>query len=192
MDGRHFAGTSLDCFTAFSLLTGVALLFGYGLLGACWLILKTEGDLQQRARSQARICFLGVIACVGIVSLWTPLMNAGISQRWFAWPNIAFLAPVPVITVILALLEWRSIGRDEIAPFFYAVGLFAMSYLGIGISLYPMIVPHSFTLWQAASDPSTQLFLLLGTLFLLPVILVYSGWSYWVFRGKVRADIGYH
>jgi len=192
VEGRHFAGTSFDCFTPFSLLTGVALLFGYGLLGACWLILKTEGELQTRARAQARICFLGVIACVGIVSLWTPMMNAGISQRWFSWPNIAFLAPIPVITAILAVLEWRSIGRDEIAPFFYAVGLFALSYLGIGISLYPMIVPHSFTLWQAAADPSTQLFLLLGTLFLLPVILVYTGWSYWVFRGKVRADIGYH
>lgn len=192
VEGRHFAGTSFDCFTPFSLLTGVALLFGYGLLGACWLILKTEGELQTRARAQARICFLGVIACVGIVSLWTPMMNAGISQRWFSWPNIAFLAPIPVVTAILAVLEWRSIGRDEIAPFFYAVGLFALSYLGIGISLYPMIVPHSFTLWQAAADPSTQLFLLLGTLFLLPVILVYTGWSYWVFRGKVRADIGYH
>ena len=192
VDGRHFTGTSLDCFTPFSLLTGIALVFGYGLLGACWLILKTEGDLQARARSQARICFLGVIACIGIVSLWTPLSNAGISERWFSWPNIGFLAPVPVITALLALLEWRAIGRGEMSPFVYAVGLFAMSYLGIGISLYPMIVPHSFTLWQAASDPSTQLFLLLGTLFLLPVILVYTGWSYWVFRGKVRADIGYH
>ncbi|HVT25598.1 MAG TPA: cytochrome d ubiquinol oxidase subunit II [Rhizomicrobium sp.] len=192
VDGRHFAGTSFDCFTPFSLLTGVALVFGYGLLGACWLILKTEGDLQARARSQARICLLGVIACIGIVSLWTPLSNAQISERWFSWPNIAFLAPVPVITALLALLEWRAIGKEEMSPFFYAVGLFAMSYLGIGISLYPMIVPHSFTLWQAASDPSTQLFLLLGTLFLLPVILVYTGWSYWVFRGKVRADIGYH
>jgi cytochrome d ubiquinol oxidase subunit II len=192
VDGRHFAGTSFDCFTPFSLLTGVALVFGYGLLGACWLILKTEGDLQARARRQARICFLGVIACIGIVSLWTPLSNAEISERWFSWPNIGFLAPVPFITAVLALLEWRAIGRGEMSPFFYAVGLFAMSYLGIGISLYPMIVPHSFTLWQAASDPSTQLFLLLGTLFLLPVILVYTGWSYWVFRGKVRADIGYH
>jgi cytochrome d ubiquinol oxidase subunit II len=192
VDGRHFAGTSFDCFTPFSLLTGIALVFGYGLLGACWLILKMEGDLQARARRQARICFLGVIACIGIVSLWTPISSVEISERWFSWPNIAFLAPVPVITAILALLEWRAIGRHEMAPFFYAVALFAMSYLGIGISLYPMVVPHSFTLWQAASDPSTQLFLLLGTLFLLPVILVYTGWSYWVFRGKVRADIGYH
>ncbi len=192
VDGRHFAGSSFDCFTPFSLLTGVALVFGYGLLGACWLILKTEGELQIRSRAQARICFLGVLACIGIVSLWTPLASADIAQRWFSWPNIAFLAPVPVITAVLAFLEWRSIGRDEFAPFLYAVALFAMSYLGIGISLWPMIVPHQFTLWEAASDPSTQLFLILGTLFLLPVILVYSGWSYWVFRGKVRADIGYH
>lgn len=192
VDGRHFAGSSFDCFTPFSLLTGVALLFGYGLLGACWLILKTEDELQTRSRKQARICFLGVLACIGVVSLWTPLASPDIAQRWFSWPNIAYLAPVPVITAVLAMLEWRAIGRDEFAPFLYAVALFAMSYLGIGISLWPMIVPHSFTLWEAASDPSTQLFLILGTLFLLPVILVYSGWSYWVFRGKVRADIGYH
>lgn len=192
VDGRHFVGSSFDCFTPFSLLTGIALVFGYGLLGACWLILKTEGELQTRARSQARICFIGVIICIGIVSLWTPLSDAAIYERWFSWPNIGFLAPIPVITAALALLEWRAIGRGEMSPFFYAVGLFAMSYLGIGISLYPMIVPHSFTLWQAASDSSTQLFLLLGTLFLLPIILVYTGWSYWVFRGKVRADIGYH
>lgn len=192
VNGRHFAGGSFDCFTPFSLLTGVALVLGYGLLGAGWLILKTEGELQSRARMEARICFLGVVAAIAIVSLWTPLANAQISERWFSWPNIAFLSPVPVITALLAWLEWRAIGRGEFSPFLYAVALFAMSYLGIGISLYPMVVPHSFTLWQAASDPSTQLFLLLGTLFLLPVILVYTGWSYWVFRGKVRADIGYH
>jgi len=194
VEGRHFAGGSFDCFTPFSLFTGLALLSGYGLLGACWLILKTEGKLQDEMRRQARICFLGTLAAVGVVSLWTPLVDGGIAQRWFSWPNIAFLAPVPVVTALFGILEWRAIGdpKSELSPFVYAVLLFCLSYLGIAVSLFPMIVPHHYDLWQAASSPDTQIFLGVGTLFLLPVILVYTGWSYWVFRGKVRADTGYH
>ncbi len=193
VDGRHFAGSSWDFITPFSVLTGVALVFGYGLLGAGWLILKTEGDLQARARKLGRWCFLGVFVAIGLVSLWTPLMNADIAARWFSWPNVLFLAPVPIVTALLGLLEWRSLNnRSEAAPFVAAIGLFLVSYLGIAISLWPMIVPHVYTLWDAASDASTQAFLAVGTLFLLPVILMYTGWSYWVFRGKVRADIGYH
>jgi cytochrome d ubiquinol oxidase subunit II len=192
-DGRVFSGGSFDCFTAFSIFTGVALVFGYGLLGAGWLILKTEGALQDWARRGGRICFLGVLAAVGIVSLWTPFMVPEIARRWFAWPDTVFLAPVPVATLLVALWEWRSLnGRAEAAPFIGAVLLFLLSYAGIAISLWPMIVPYKFTLWEAASAPSTQAFLLVGTLFLLPIILMYTGWSYWVFRGKVRGDIGYH
>jgi cytochrome d ubiquinol oxidase subunit II len=194
VDGRHFTGSSFDCFTPFSLFTGAALVFGYGLLGAGWLILKTEGELQILARRWGRWCFLGTLIAVGIVSLWTPLMDHEIAQRWFAWPNILFLAPVPVVTAILAWLEWRSLNNPqaEFAPFLWAILLFVMSYLGIAISLWPMIVPHRYTLWQAASSPDTQAFMLVGTVFLLPVILMYTAWSYWVFRGKVKADIGYH
>ena len=192
-DGKHFTGGSFDCFTPFSIFTGVALIFGYALLGAGWLILKTEGELQAWARRLGRICLLTVGLAVLVVSLWTPLAYPVIAARWFSWPNIAFLAPVPVITAALALWEWRAIsGKAEVAPFAAAVALFAMSYLGVAISLWPTIVPHNITLWEAASSPSTQAFLAVGTLFLLPVILMYTGWSYWVFRGKVRADIGYH
>ena len=191
--GRRYAGGSFDCFTPFSLLTGFALLFGYGLLGAGWLVLKTEGDLQDWARRLGRWCLLGVVAAIGAVSLWTPLMRAEIAARWFSWPNIALLSPVPLLTLLVAWWAWRSLhGRSETAPFIAAIGLFLLSYLGIAISLWPMVVPYSFTLWDAASSPDTQAFLALGTLFLLPVILMYTGWSYWVFRGKVRADIGYH
>jgi cytochrome d ubiquinol oxidase subunit II len=169
------------------------LLFGYGLLGAGWLVLKTEGDLQDWARRLGRWCLLGVVAAIGAVSLWTPLMRAEIAARWFSWPNIALLSPVPLLTLLVAWWAWRSLhGRSEAAPFIAAIGLFLLSYLGIAISLWPMIVPYSFTLWDSASSPDTQAFLALGTLFLLPVILMYTGWSYWVFRGKVRADIGYH
>ena len=191
--GRRFAGGSFDCFTPFSIFTGVALLFGYGLLGAGWLVLKTEGDLQDWARRFGRWAFVGVIVAIAVVSLWTPLMRAEIAQRWFAWPAIALLSPVPILTLLIAIWEWRSLNnRSEAAPFIAAIGLFLLSYIGIAISLWPMVVPYSFTLWDAASSPNTQAFLALGTLFLLPVVLMYTGWSYWVFRGKVRADIGYH
>jgi len=191
--GRQFAGGSLDCFTPFSILTGIALMFGYGLLGAGWLVIKTEAGLQDWARRLGRYCLVGTALAIGIVSLWTPLADAHIAARWFSTPNIFWLAPVPLITAALIWYEWRSLGDgSEYAPFLAALGLFVMSYLGIAISLWPMIVPGHFTLEQAAASQSTQAFLLIGTLVLLPVILLYTGWSYWVFRGKVRADIGYH
>ncbi|MGN6535526.1 MAG: cytochrome d ubiquinol oxidase subunit II [Mesorhizobium sp.] len=193
VDGRHFAGSSWDFLTPFSILTGLALIAGYGLLGAGWLILKTEGALQDWARRLGKWCFVGVLAAVAIVSIWTPVMDADIAARWFTWPNILYLAPVPIVTALLALVEWRALnGKAEALPFVAAIGLFLLSYLGIAISLWPMIVPHRYTLWEAASADNTQAFLAVGTLFLLPVILMYTGWSYWVFRGKVRADIGYH
>ena len=190
-DGQ-FAGTSLSFLTPFSVLTGVALMFGYGLLGAGWLILKTEGDIQAEARRQGRICLIGVVTAIAIVSIWTPIMSSAVAARWFTWPNVALFAPVPVLSGVIALWTWRSLGnKAEAAPFFSAVGLFVLTYIGMAISLYPMIVPYQLTLWEAASSPRTQAFLLVGTLFLLPIILTYSGWSYWVFRGKVRADVGY-
>ena len=170
----------------------MALVFGYGLLGAGWLILKTDGEVQAAARRYGRICLIGVVVAIGIVSIWTPLMSEVVALRWFSWPNIALLAPVPLATAVVGVFTWRALnGRAEVTPFAGAIGLFILSYLGIAISLFPMIVPYHFTLWEAASSPRTQAFLLIGTLFLLPIILVYSSWSYWVFRGKVRAEIGY-
>jgi cytochrome d ubiquinol oxidase subunit II len=193
VEGRHFVGGSLDCFTPFSLFTGLALMCGYALLGACWLILKTEGALQVKTRRWAKIAFLATFASVGVVSLWTPFIDPDIARRWFSWPNILFLSPVPLATALTGFLWWRAVvKKQDVAPFLYAILLFTLSYAGIAISLFPMIVPHHFSLEQAASDPSTQIFLGVGTLFLLPVIFVYTGWSYWVFRGKVRGDIGYH
>ena len=193
VDGRHFVGTTFDFLTPFSLMTGLALIFGYGLLGAGWLILKTESEIQARARRHGRICLIGVLIAIAAVSIWTPLMSPDVAQRWFSWPNILILSPVPIATALLAFAVWRALtGQSQAGPFIGAIGLFALAYGGIAISLWPMIVPHRYTLWQAASSDSTQAFLLVGTLFLLPVILVYTGWSYWVFRGKVRADVGYH
>jgi cytochrome d ubiquinol oxidase subunit II len=193
VEGRQFVGSSFDCITPFSIFTGIALMFGYALLGAGWLLIKTEGDLQRWARALGRRCMIGTVLAIAVVSVWTPLVDAHIAARWFSWPNIAFLAPVPLITAALAWYEWRSLNNEsEYGPFIAALGLFLMSYLGIAISLWPMIVPGHFTIDEAAASPSTQAFLLIGTLVLLPVILVYTGWSYWVFRGKVRGDIGYH
>ena len=190
-DGQ-FAGTSFAFLTPFSILTGVALMFGYGLLGAGWLILKTEHAIQAAARRQGRICLIGVVAAIAAVSIWTPITSSAVAARWFTWPNIALFAPVPVLSGVIALGVWRSLGsKAEAAPFFGAIALFVLTYIGMAISLYPMIVPYQLTLWEAASSPRTQAFLLVGTLFLLPVILTYSGWSYWVFRGKVRAELGY-
>lgn len=193
VQGRNFAGGSFDCFTPFSLFTGAALVFGYALLGAGWLILKTETDLQAWARRVGRIAFLGVLIGVGAVSIWTPLAYPAIAERWFSMPNIMVLSPVPLLTLVLAAWEWRSLNnRSESAPFIAAILLFLLSYVGVAISLWPYIVPRHYTLWQAASSESTQGFLLVGVLVLLPIILMYTAWSYWVFRGKVRADIGYH
>ncbi len=194
VQGRQFVGGSFDCFTPFSIFCGLALMCGYALLGSGWLIIKTEGALQDWARSLRpplpdRHCHR-YRHCQSVDALCKRRVSP---RAGSASPNIVYLAPVPLITAGLIWYVWQSLNdRSEYAPFFTALGLFVMSYIGIAISLWPMIVPGHFTLEQAAASPSTQAFLLIGTLFLLPVILVYTAWSYWVFRGKVRSDIGYH
>ncbi|MBS0560905.1 MAG: cytochrome d ubiquinol oxidase subunit II [Proteobacteria bacterium] len=194
VQGRDFSGTSWDWLTPFSVLTGLGLMCGYALLGAGWLIMKTEGPLQAWARQAGRVCLGGVLLAILAVSIWTPLADAAIAQRWFGWPHMLLLVPVPLLTAAVAYAAWRALGGwgGDAAPFLSGIGLFLLSYLGIAISFWPMIVPGHFTLWQAASSEGTQAFLLVGTLLLLPVILMYTAWSYWVFRGKMRADIGYH
>ncbi|HXU66123.1 MAG TPA: cytochrome d ubiquinol oxidase subunit II, partial [Casimicrobiaceae bacterium] len=191
--GRVFSGTSFDWVQPFPLATGVGLLFGYSLLGATWLVMKTEGELQRRSRRQALIALYGVLAFIAMVSLWTPMLHDRIRERWFTVPNIFYLALVPIVTALIAFATWRSLRRNaDYIPFIGAMALFAMCYLGLGISLFPYVVPYAVTLWDAAATPSTQAFLLIGTLFLLPIIFMYMGWSYYVFRGKVTHDIGYH
>ena len=193
MNGRQYAGTTWDWLHPFVLSVGVGLVFGYVLLGATWLVMKTEGALRDWARARARLALFGVLAFIVLVSVWTPYLHERIAERWFSWPNIAYFSPVPVITALLAFGLWRALsGANDAAPFIAAMGLFALSYLGLAISLFPYIVPHTLTLWDAATAPEGQAFLLIGTLFLIPIIFMYVGWSYWVFRGKVRSDAGYH
>jgi cytochrome bd ubiquinol oxidase subunit II len=193
IDGRSFVGSTFDWASPFCLLTAIGLLLGYALLGATWLIIKTEGMLQYWARRQARRLTVAVLAAMATVSVATAFLNAGISARWFSWPNILELSPVPLVTLGIGLLLWRAVERGaEFLPFLFAMALFAMGYLGLAISLWPNIVPPEISLWQAAASPRSQAFLLVGTLFLLPVILGYTAWSYWVFRGKVRAGTSYY
>jgi cytochrome bd ubiquinol oxidase subunit II len=190
VEGRQFAGGAFDFLTPFSVFVGLALVCGYGLLGAGWLILKTEGALQDWARDRGRYCLIGVIFGLIVVCLWTPIIDASIAKRWFTLPDVLFLWLIPLLTAALVVWEWRALkSPTEAAAFIGAILLFLLSYLGLAISLWPMVVPFRFTLWEAASAPSTQAFLLVGTLFMLPVILMYSGWSYWVFRGKVRGTL---
>ena len=191
--GRQYAGGWWDWLTPFSVLTGVSLVIGYAFLGSTWLVLKTEDRLRDRAYALSWWLLFAMLGAIGAVSLVTPLLSIHYSQRWFAWPNIIATAPVPLAVVAVTVLLLGSLAkRQDTRPFFLALALFALSYAGLGISMYPYIVPQSITIWQAASPRDSQLFLLVGVSFLIPLILAYTGWSYWVFRGKVKAGSGYH
>jgi len=188
-----FAGGALDFATPFAFVCGLGVVTGYALLGACWLTMKTDGAVAQRARSHAKLLLLGVLAFMGIVSLWTPLAVPRIAARWFSTPNIFYLWPVPVITALTAYFAWRSLEKGrEVAPFIGVIMLFMLGYIGLAISTAPYLVPPSVTLWDAAAAPASQIFLLIGTLPLLPIILIYTGFVYYLFRGKVREGEGYH
>ncbi len=193
VNGRY-AGGPFDWLTPFSLMCGIGLVAGYALLGATWLILRTGGGLQEVSRRQARILLIAVLAFIGLVSLWTPLQIARISERWFSTPNIWFLWPVPLITGLVAFAAWRGIERRrDVVPFAGSVALFLLCYLGLAISTFPYLVPPTMTVWDAAAVPDSQIFTLIGTIFMLPVILGYTAFVYWTFlRGKVAPGEGYH
>ncbi|CAN5218913.1 cytochrome d ubiquinol oxidase subunit II [soil metagenome] len=191
--GGQFAGGPYDWATPFALGCGVALIAGYALLGACWLIFKTDGAVQARARMEAKVLILAVMVAIAGVSLWTPFGIERIGLRWFTPPNIWFLWPVPLITVGLGIMVWRGLeGKHDLTPFVGTVGLFALSYLGLAISTFPYLVPPTITLWDAAAVPDSQIFTLIGTVIMLPIILGYFAFVFWTFRGKVTAEGGYH
>lgn len=188
-----FAGGSFDWATPFALLCGFALMAGYALLGATWLAMKTEGAVARRARTQAKPLLIAVLAFMAVVSVWTPLIEPRIAARWFSLPNFFYLWPVPVITALIAFLAWRWLekGRDA-PPFLASIALFLLGFLGLAISNFPYLVPPSLTVWDTAAAPASQIFMLLGTLLLLPMILGYIIFVYWLFRGKVREGESYH
>jgi cytochrome d ubiquinol oxidase subunit II len=193
VSGRAYGGGWYDWLTPFSLMTGVALIAGYALLGATWLVMKTTGDLQQQARRLATVSGAGTVALIGIVSLWTPFLNPVFMNRWFAFPAILYVLPVPLAVAGMTFMLFVGLraARDA-QPFSAALGLFVLCYIGLGISLYPEIVPPSITIWQAAAPDKSLGFLLIGTLILVPIIVVYMAHAYWVFRGKVDVASGYH
>ncbi|WP_019171941.1 cytochrome d ubiquinol oxidase subunit II [Pseudaminobacter salicylatoxidans] len=193
VENGAYAGGALDWVTPFSLFTGLGVLVAYALLGSTWLIIKTEGALQERMVALARPVTMLLLVVVGIVSLWTPLAHPAIAERWFSFPNIVLFSPVPVLVLICTWLILRSLhGTPHAGPFVLALFLIFLGYSGLGISLWPHIIPPDITLREAAAPPQSMGFTLVGALFIIPIILAYTAWSYYVFRGKVKAGEGYH
>ncbi|MDQ8755738.1 cytochrome d ubiquinol oxidase subunit II [Sphingosinicella sp. LHD-64] len=192
IEGRAYAGSWWEWLSGFSLLTGFALVVAYALLGAAWLIWKTEGQLHDDARRYATWLLPAFLLVVGAVSLATPFLEEQYHQRWFQWPGLLVTAIMPLLFGGIALTAWEGIrrGRDWL-PFAAALGLFALTLIGLGISIWPDVIPGRVTIWEAAAPYSSQLFMLVGAAVLVPVILAYTAWAYWVFRGKVGEE-GYH
>lgn len=186
---RAYAGGWFDWLTPFSLLCGFAVVAGYALLGTSWMVMKTGGPVTERLRSYLVPLSITVFALIVLVSSWTPLLDTRLTERWFGWPNLLYLAPIPLaVTVITgALIKAARAGEDSLT-FYLAEALFVVTFAGFGISTYPFIVPQSITIWDAASPDSSLKFLLAGTVFILPIILAYTANSYYVFRGKVHAQ----
>jgi cytochrome d ubiquinol oxidase subunit II len=192
VEGRSFSGGAFDWLNAYSVMTGVALIFGYALLGATWLVMKTEELTQDWARKCAVYTLPYVGLFLAIVSISMPIMNAGIRTLWFSLPNFFFLLPLPTASLVLIIMIWRDLrGGREYRPFFLSIGIFLTAYLGLGISLWPYVVPFEITFRQAAAAPPSQSLLLIGTLLLLPVVLGYTGYCYYIFRGKARRESTY-
>ena len=192
VQGRGFDGGALDWLTAFSVMTGLALVCGYALLGSTWLIMKTEDDTQDWARKCAAYLLVFVAIFMGLVSLSMPFMNEGVKNLWFSWPNILMLSPMPLLSVAILVLLWHDIrAQREFRPFFLSQGLFLMNYIGLGISMWPWLVPFEITFRQAAAAPESQSLLLVGTVIMLPIILGYTGYLYYIFRGKSSHEATY-
>ena len=191
VQGEAFAGTAWGFISPFAIASGFGLVAGYALLGATWLIFKTEGGTAIFARKAARPALVATLAFIALISIWTPLAHAEIAQRWFTLPNILFLWPVPLLTALIALLIWRSIaGAREQMAFLGSVLLFLLALLGLGISLFPYAVPRSLTIWQAAASDPTLRFIGVGVAIIVPITLVYLGYAHWIFRGKTQAGYG--
>jgi cytochrome d ubiquinol oxidase subunit II len=193
VENRHYAGGWLDWLTPFSVLCGIAVVVGFALLGACWLVWRTEGALQTRCRRHAAVLAIATLTLIVVVSLWTPMLQPAFMRRWFGWPGIVLTSPVPILVALLAWGFWRGLVlKHHLTPFLCAQGWFVLCYAGLGISIWPLMVPPSITIWDAAAPHNSQEFLLYGAAFLIPIILIYTGYAYWLFRGKVKPGVHYH
>ncbi|MFV0643323.1 MAG: cytochrome d ubiquinol oxidase subunit II [Sphingomonadaceae bacterium] len=189
---RAYAGGWWEWLSPFSLLTGLALLVGYSLLGACWLNWKTEGDLQRQVVRYAHRLYWALLVMIGLISLATLGLEQQYYQHWLSYPNILATALVPIAVLVVTFLFFRSLGlQQDGQPFLWAQALFTLCFVGLGISIWPDVIPARVTIWEAAAPQSSQIFMLVGAVIMVPLILVYTGWSYWVFRGKVGSE-GYH
>lgn len=186
VEGRNFSGGPFDWATGFSVMTGVAVVFGYALLGACWLIIKTEHVTQAWSRKAGSYVLFFVSFFLVLVSFTMPLLNENVKQFWFGLPNFYYLFPIPLLTIGIITLLWLDLlqGEREYRPFFLCMGIFLMSYLGLGISIYPWMIPFKFTLQEAAASGPSLSLMLVAVVPLLPLIIIYMGYSYYVFRGK--------
>ena len=192
IEGRAYAGSWFDWLTPYTLLTGLGTVAGYALLGSTWLIWKLDGDEQAHARKLAVRAGIATIALMGLVSLYNITLNAEYAAHWLAAPQIYWVAPVPIVTAIIAVSMLRAITRDRNSkPFWLAIALFFLGMSGLGVTIWPYVVPPGLTIWDAAAPESSQIFMLVGVAITMPLIIGYTAWAYWVFRGKV-ADEGYH
>ena len=189
VSGRSFSGGAFDWLTGFSILCGFAVVAGYALLGATWLIMKTDGVTQDWAKRKARGFMFWVGIFMVLVSLSVPFLNDNLRERWFSFPNYILLLPLPLITTFVFIYTWRSlrVGK-EYMPFLCSLGLFLLAYLGLAISMWPWIVPYEVTLWEGAAAGTSLSILLIGAGIMLPVILAYTGYCYYLFRGKVSHE----
>lgn len=190
---QAYAGGPLDWISPFSIFTGLGLLVTYALLGSTWLIFKTEGALQATCYRLSKRIATCLFAIIIAISLWTPLMDSRIAERWFSMPNLLWLSPVPLLVAFffykLQTALWQ---KAEVSPFVYTLCLVLLGYAGLGISIWPHIIPPAITLQAAAAPPQSQAFALIGALFIIPVILIYTAWGYYIFRGKVKHGEAYH
>jgi len=190
---RAYAGGPFDWISPFSMFTGLGLVVAYALLGSTWLIMKTEGSLQQRAYGVTRPLVWALLAVIAVISIWTPLLDATIALRWFSMPNLFWFAPVPLLVIASAFLMLKSLRKKrEAMPFLMTLVLVFLGYSGLGISIWPNIIPPSISIWAASSPPQSQGFILVGALLIIPVILGYTVWSYYLFHGKIKPGEAYH
>jgi cytochrome d ubiquinol oxidase subunit II len=189
---NKFSGGPFDWLSPFSVMTAIALLSGYVLLSAGWLIMKADEALREWAYGIAYTALIAVAAFIVIFSLWTPLLHPEIAARWFKPANMVMLSPVPLVTAATVIALWSALNRRQrYTPFLLGTAIFLLSYTGLAVSLFPFIIPPDITVWQAAAAPDSQLFMLYGTIPLLPIILGYTAYSYYALWEAPEHD-AYH